>query len=740
MRTLPRLRASRSLVALLVPVALLAAAGRPAAAEAPGAPAPAPAPETAIASHELSVTLDPARRVLEGTARLALEPGARAATLALGPSYAITGARLEQAGAGRPLALPAPRPRPAEPGGSAAQLWSFELGGSPAGERVLVVAWSGPPPELPKDVKFSREEIAGMPDGYLAPEGAFLTPGAGWYPTGTQRESRFTLEAKVPAAWRVVSEGRRDPAGDAVQGEWRVERYDATHPLEGIHLVAAPWKVQQQDWEGQRLAVYTLPDTPDELGKSYLDAVKSSLERYSKAIGPHAWPQFVVAEHILPTGYGMPSFTLLGAGVMRLPFILRTSLPHEVLHDWWGNGVYVDYAQGNWCEGLTAYMADHALAGEDAKGGDVDYRRQILRDYAEYVTRAGAGSEPSVAEFRERHDRATRSLGYGKVAMIFHMLEVRLGTERFHEALRAFYAEKTYREAGWSDIEEVFSRVAKENLSGFFKQWVTRPGAPSLVLERAAVTPAGDQYRTDVAVRVAGGWQIPVPVDVVGGEGQRARGIGQATDGAAQATVVTPFAPQRVEVDADVDLFRLLTPGEIPPTLARLLAAPPDLVIVGTGRGEASLEAGRAAANQLAQGKAQVRLDHDVTKEQFQAAARAWLVGRPGPQFEALLAGRLPQGVRLGDDAIALAGATASGPDAAAVIVIDHPAPGKGALGIVDAVKPEGLLFTVRRLTHYGKYSYLLFAGSQATVKQIAPPAETPLVRAVAPAAPAAAK
>jgi hypothetical protein len=260
------------------------------------------------------------------------------------------------------------------------------------------------------------------------------------------------------------------------------------------------------------------------------------------------------------------------------------------------------------------------------------------------------------------------------------------------------------------------------------------------VLERAAATPAGDQYRTDVAVRVAGGWQIPVPVDVVGGEGQRARGIGQATDGAAQATVVTPFAPQRVEVDADVDLFRLLTPGEIPPTLARLLAAPPDLVIVGTGRGEASLEAGRAAANQLAQGKAQVRLDHDVTKEQFQAATRAWLVGRPGPQFEALLAGRLPQGVRLGDDAIALAGATASGPDAAAVIVIDHPAPGKGALGIVDAVKPEGLLFTVRRLTHYGKYSYLLFAGSQATVKQIAPPAETPLVRAVAPAAPAAAK
>ncbi len=547
--------------------------------------------------------------------------------------------------------------------------------------------------------------------------------------------SQFTLEARVPAAWRVVSEGRRDPAGDEAQGEWRVERYDATHPVEGIHLVAAPWKVQQMEWEGQRLAVYTLPDTPDDLGRSYLNAVQSSLERYTKLVGPHAWPQFVVAEHILPTGYGMPSFTLLGAGVMRLPFIIRTSLPHEVLHDWWGNGVYVDYAQGNWCEGLTAYMADHALAGEDTKGGDVDYRRQILRDYSEYVTRAGGATEPAVAEFRERHDRATRALGYGKVAMIFHMLEERVGSERFQEALRAFYAEKKYQRAGWSDIEEVFSRVSKENLSSFFKQWVGRPGAPSLVLERAEVKTAGDQFRTEVAVRVPGGWQIPVPVDVVGSEGQRARGVAQAADGVALATVVTPFAPQRVEVDAEVDLFRLLTPGEIPPTLARLLAAPPDLVVVGTGRGESFVEAGRTAANQLGQGKAQVRLDHDVTKEQLQAASRVWLVGRPGTQFTALLAGRMPEGVLLGDDTITVARTAATGPDAAAVIVIDHPAPGAGALGIVDATKPEGLVFTARRLTHYGKYSYLLFAGSQATVKQIAPPAEQPLVRAVAPAA-----
>ena len=44
----------------------------------------------------------------------------------------------------------------------------------------------------------------------------------------------------------------------------------------------------------------------------------------------------------------MASLTLLGPRVIRLPFIFKSSYPHEILHNWWGNGVYVDYASGNW--------------------------------------------------------------------------------------------------------------------------------------------------------------------------------------------------------------------------------------------------------------------------------------------------------------------------------------------------------------------------------------------------------
>jgi aminopeptidase N len=81
----------------------------------------------------------------------------------------------------------------------------------------------------------------------------------------------------------------------------------------------------------------------------------------------------------------MPSFTLLGPQIIRFPFILTSSYPHEILHNWWGNSVFVDYASGNWCEGLTAYLADHLYAGAAGPGRRVP--RDTLQKYRDFVKR-----------------------------------------------------------------------------------------------------------------------------------------------------------------------------------------------------------------------------------------------------------------------------------------------------------------------------------------------------------------
>ena len=96
-----------------------------------------------------------------------------------------------------------------------------------------------------------------------------------------------------------------------------------------------------------------------QLSPRYLQATQHYLKRYTNLFGDYPFDGFAVVENFFPTGYGFPSFTLLGSRVLRLPFIPDTSLRHEVAHCWWGNGVFVDPAEGNWCEGLTTYMADY---------------------------------------------------------------------------------------------------------------------------------------------------------------------------------------------------------------------------------------------------------------------------------------------------------------------------------------------------------------------------------------------
>ena len=102
---------------------------------------------------------------------------------------------------------------------------------------------------------------------------------------------------------------------------------------------------------------YMFPKS-NHLSQSYLDAIAKYISQYEALFGPYPFDKFAVVENFFSTGYGFPSYTLLGSRVIRLPFIIHTSLGHEIAHCWWGNGVYVDYAQGNWSEGLTTYVSD----------------------------------------------------------------------------------------------------------------------------------------------------------------------------------------------------------------------------------------------------------------------------------------------------------------------------------------------------------------------------------------------
>ena len=160
-----------------------------------------------------------------------------------------------------------------------------------------------------------------------------------------------------------------------------------------------------------------------------MERTKAYITMYEEMIGPYPYTKFATVENWFPTGYGMPSYTLLGGQVLRLPFIPYTSFGHEICHNWWGNSVFVDTAEGNWCEGLTVYCADYHYKELESPDAAREYRRTLLKDYAAY-TRDRQQDFP-LSEFLSRHSGATRAVGYGKSMMVFHMVDRLIGRENF---------------------------------------------------------------------------------------------------------------------------------------------------------------------------------------------------------------------------------------------------------------------------------------------------------------------
>ncbi|MCG6916063.1 MAG: hypothetical protein LJE89_00820, partial [Deltaproteobacteria bacterium] len=260
----------------------------------------------------------------------------------------------------------------------------------------------------------------------IGEEGVFLI--SDWFHAAETELAHFSLQALVPANFQAVSEAEDIIIKD--MGEQKLITFNFPHPVMNIHFITAPYVVNKDHHGGVLLETYLLPEDKN-LASRYLEASKKYVEMYEEMLGPFPFKRFAVVENILPTGYGMPTFTLLGREVLKLPFIPETSLGHEILHSWLGNSVYVDYGKGNWSEGLTTYLADHYY--EELRGNGWQYRKGIMEDFESYVH---GGNEISIKDFVSGDDRSLRAVGYGKTAMVFNMLHNRVGDKAFREALR----------------------------------------------------------------------------------------------------------------------------------------------------------------------------------------------------------------------------------------------------------------------------------------------------------------
>ena len=277
-----------------------------------------------------------------------------------------------------------------------------------------------------------------------------------------------------------------------------IEKWVEWKPIDGIDLIAGRYKIEKDSHKGVDIYTYFFKEDAA-LSRTYIDKTKEYLDIYSGMIGPYPYGKFAVVENFLPTGYGMPSFTLLGSSRDSLPFIPYTSLGHEIAHNWWGNSVFIDSSMGNWSEALTTYLSDYYF--EKMKGPEKakEFRAAKLRGYKNFAQ----GSQLSLSAFRDASDTESRTVGYNKGVMLFNMLEERLGEKTFREGIRRFYTDNAFKRASWADMQAAFETASGEPLKWFFDQWLKAPGGPSLKLSVAPIKEAATGYTVNFTVEQA---------------------------------------------------------------------------------------------------------------------------------------------------------------------------------------------------------------------------------------------
>lgn len=545
----------------------------------------------------------------------------------------------------------------------------------------------------------SREEYVrsfSETPGIVCNEGVYLTSTSLWYPQQQGKMISFLLKAHLPEKWQLISQGKEK----LIKDDCVV--WDCTSPMEEIYVVGGPLTKSQRTYGATTAMVYT--HSHDEgLADKYLTATGQYLKMYNDLLGKYPYSKFALVENFWETGYGMPSFTLLGPRIIRFPFILRSSYPHEILHNWWGNGVFVDYATGNWCEGLTAYLADHLLKEQEGKG--VESRRSTLQRYRNFVR---LDRDFPLAQFRSRHSPATEAVGYGKCLMLFHELRQKLGDEVFTACLREFYKKYLFKKARFDDIEQVFSQVAKQDLRVFFTQRVQEKGAPDIGINNVYVDKSKVHFSLE-QLQKGIVYDLQIPIAITYKDGSAVLKKVQLNKKQQAFAFDLQQEATRIDIDPQFDLFRKVHRSEIPTSFGQLFGSAKTVLV------SQQADISRIALQKWGQGH-DMRMVDDRDFSAIPQDSSVWFLGQNhqhAQKFRETFSKN--HGVIFGKDYIQVGNnKPISLKEHMVVLCTQHPQNEELAIGWILGDKTDAMSAVARKLPHYGKYSYLAFSGTEA--------------------------
>lgn len=210
--------------------------------------------------------------------------------------------------------------------------------------------------------------------------------------------------------------------------------------------------------------------------RSSFENLPACIERYEQVYGSHTFDRIGfncvpfnsgAMEHATNIAY--PLYAIAGGSKSS-----ETLYAHELAHHWWGNTITCRTPEDMWLnEGWASYSECiflEAVYGKNKYDEDIEANHRSVLQFAH--VQDGAILPVSGIGHANTYGRHV----YNKGADMVHTLRGFMGDEAFFKACAAFQSTYKLKDVSTEDMLASFQQHTSLDLSGFFMQWIKKPG------------------------------------------------------------------------------------------------------------------------------------------------------------------------------------------------------------------------------------------------------------------------
>lgn len=303
-----------------------------------------------------------------------------------------------------------------------------------------------------------------------------------WFPSFDHPSDRAIVDFVItaPSHYQVIATGLLQRKVN-IPGKRTTHYWSTSVPIPTKVMVfgAAEFAVEyHEDINNIPFSTWVYPENLDE-GLHDFSVTPEIVNFFSEMLGPYPFEKLANVQSTTRYG-GMENAgnIFYHEGSITGNGSLKSTIVHEIAHQWFGNSVTERDWPHLWLsEGLATWLTDYyyeqQICDSIARERFISHRNRII-DFSK--TRLA----PVVDFHEEKYTELLNPNTYQKGSWILHMLRQKIGEKALVEGIVEFYNRHQLSHACSDDFIRLLEEITGENLEQFFDDWLFSAGHPQL--------------------------------------------------------------------------------------------------------------------------------------------------------------------------------------------------------------------------------------------------------------------